>query len=218
MTHNINNYILWGSSGYAKVLAELIALHNSRVVALFDNNPQTESVLSDVPLYIGLKGFLQWRKLEISENIFALAAIGGGRGTDRLDIHKIFKENNVNIGTLVHPSAYVSKSSILGAGSQILAHSIIAADAHLGEGCIINHQANVDHECILGDGVHLAPSATLCGCVTLGNNVFVGAGAVVLPRLSIGHDTIVGAGAIVTCNLPSGVIAVGNPARVVRTV
>jgi maltose O-acetyltransferase len=42
------------------------------------------------------------------------------------------------------------------------------------------------------------------------------AGAIVLPRVSIGPDTIVGAGAVVTQNLPAGVIAYGNPARIHR--
>jgi sugar O-acyltransferase (sialic acid O-acetyltransferase NeuD family) len=218
MNDYINRYVLWGSSGHAKVLAELIVSLGGNVVALFDNNPQAESVVPDVPLFIGLKGFLRWHGLEIRANVAGLAAIGGGRGNDRLEIHHLFKQHNINIVTLVHPNASVSKSSKIGAGSQVMAQSVVSADTYLGEGCIINHHANVDHECVLGDGVHLAPGATLCGCVTLGNNVFIGAGAVVLPRLTIGNDTIVGAGAIVTRSLPSGVVALGNPAKIIRTI
>ncbi|WP_374088709.1 acetyltransferase [Methylomicrobium lacus] len=218
MSDPIKRYILWGSSGHAKVLAELITLLGGNVVALFDNNPEAESVLPNVPLFVGLKGFLRWRELNRGETVAGLAAIGGGRGKDRLDIHKLFKQHDVTLGTLVHPDATVSRSSILGAGSQIMAQSVVAADTRLGEGCIINHGANVDHECLLGDGIHLAPAATLCGCITLGNNVFIGAGAVVLPKLTIGHDTIVAAGAVVTRSLPAGVVAVGNPARIIRAV
>ena len=61
---------------------------------------------------------------------------------------------------------------------------------------------------------HLGPGATLCGCVKLGTNVMIGAGAVVLPRINIGTGTIVGAGSVVTRDLPAGVIAFGNPARI----
>jgi maltose O-acetyltransferase len=53
--------------------------------------------------------------------------------------------------------------------------------------------------------------------ITIGDNVWIGGGAVVLPGVSIGADTVVGAGAVVTRDLPAGVVAVGNPARVVRT-
>jgi maltose O-acetyltransferase len=52
--------------------------------------------------------------------------------------------------------------------------------------------------------------------ITIGDNVWLGGGVIVCPGVTIGHDTVVGAGAVVTRDLPSGVLAVGNPARVVR--
>lgn len=53
--------------------------------------------------------------------------------------------------------------------------------------------------------------------VTIGDNVWLGAGVIVCPGVSIGADTVVGAGAVVTRDLPAGVLAVGSPARVVRS-
>lgn len=52
--------------------------------------------------------------------------------------------------------------------------------------------------------------------VTIGDNVWVGGGAIILPGVSIGDDTVIGAGAVVAKNIPAGVVAVGNPCRVVR--
>src|SRR5215218_5749941 len=52
--------------------------------------------------------------------------------------------------------------------------------------------------------------------ITIGDNVWLGGGAIVCPVVSIGDDTVVGAGAVVTRNLPAGVVAYGNPARVQR--
>jgi maltose O-acetyltransferase len=54
--------------------------------------------------------------------------------------------------------------------------------------------------------------------VVIGDNVWLGSGAIVLPGVSIGENTVVGAGSVVTRDLPANVVAVGNPARVVRTV
>jgi maltose O-acetyltransferase len=53
--------------------------------------------------------------------------------------------------------------------------------------------------------------------VTIGDNVWLGGGVIVCPGVTIGANTVVGAGAVVTKDLPAGVLAVGNPARVVRT-
>jgi maltose O-acetyltransferase len=52
--------------------------------------------------------------------------------------------------------------------------------------------------------------------ITLGHNVWLGGGVIVLPGVSIDANTVVGAGAVVTRDLPGDVVAVGNPARIVR--
>jgi maltose O-acetyltransferase len=52
--------------------------------------------------------------------------------------------------------------------------------------------------------------------ITIGDNVWLGGGVIVCPGVSIGENTVVGAGAVVTRDLPAGVLAVGNPARIVR--
>ncbi|MGK3959299.1 sugar O-acetyltransferase [Sorangium sp. So ce118] len=52
--------------------------------------------------------------------------------------------------------------------------------------------------------------------IKIGNNVWLGGGAIVLPGVTIGDNTVVGAGSVVTRDLPANVIAVGNPARVIR--
>jgi maltose O-acetyltransferase len=52
--------------------------------------------------------------------------------------------------------------------------------------------------------------------ITIGDNVWLGGGVIVLPGVSIGADTVVGAGSVVVRDLPPGVVAVGNPARIVR--
>lgn len=53
--------------------------------------------------------------------------------------------------------------------------------------------------------------------ITIGDNVWLGGGVIVCPGVTIGENTVVGAGSVVTRDLPAGVLAVGNPARVIRT-
>jgi len=84
----------------------------------------------------------------------------------------------------------------------------------------------------IGDDVTLAPRVhilchdastkqylnyTRIGRVTIGNRVFVGAESVILPGVTIGDDVIIGANSTVTHDIPSGMVAVGSPARVICT-
>ncbi len=52
--------------------------------------------------------------------------------------------------------------------------------------------------------------------IVIGDNVWLGGGAIVLPGVTIGENTVIGAGAVVSRDMPANVVAVGNPARVIR--
>ena len=54
--------------------------------------------------------------------------------------------------------------------------------------------------------------------IVIADNVWLSGGVIVLPGVTIGENTVVGAGAVVTKSLPANVLAVGNPARVVREI
>lgn len=212
-------YVLWGSSGHAIVLGSLLTSINGRIIALFDQNPQAKLVIDDATLYLGKEGFLSWHKnRRPNDEIFGLAAIGGARGQDRLQIQQMFIDHNITVPTVIHPKAYVCHSATLSPGTQILANALVGSAAIIESACIVNHGAQVDHECLISVGSHIAPGAILCGCVEVGKFVLIGAGAVVLPRVKIGENSIVGAGAVVTKDIPANCIVVGNPARIVKRI
>ena len=86
----------------------------------------------------------------------------------------------------------------------------------------------------IGDGVQIASGVQLLAAdhprepelraaglelgrpVVIEDNVWIGAGAIVCPGVTVGRDSIVGAGSVVTRDIPAGVVAAGNPCRVVR--
>ena len=54
--------------------------------------------------------------------------------------------------------------------------------------------------------------------ITIGDNVWLGGGVIVCPGVTIGDNSVIGAGSVVTKDIPSDVVAVGNPARVIRSI
>jgi sugar O-acyltransferase (sialic acid O-acetyltransferase NeuD family) len=119
--------------------------------------------------------------------------------------------------TLVHPSSWIGTDVEIGEGTCIAPNVIITAGVRVGRHSILNVKASVSHDCSLGDFVNINPGATVCGWVTIGEGAFIGAGATIKDRINIGAGTIIGAGAVVTRDIPSGVTAVGVPARVIKT-
>lgn len=208
-----SRWIIWGSSGHGKVVAEAIGLRGGLVERLVDNDPMATPCVQGVQLCTGETGLREWLAADPWTGRSGAIAIGGARGADRLAIAALLRALGIGLPAVIHPGASVSTSARIGAGSQVLAGSVVAADAVLGDATIVNHGAVVDHECILGHGVHVAPGAVLCGCIRVEDGAMVGAGATVLPRLRIGRGAVVGAGAVVTRDVPDGAVEVGNPAR-----
>lgn len=125
-------FVFWGSSGHAKVLADVIASQGGSVLVLFDNDVSRPSCLPDVPIYHGETGLEQWLGSRPSGEISAAVAIGGDRGEDRQRIALYLLKRGLSIPLLVHPTASVSPSAKIGRGSQLLARAIVAADTVLG--------------------------------------------------------------------------------------
>lgn len=108
----------------------------------------------------------------------------------------------------------------------------------IGENFYTNHNVTIldGAKVTFGDNVFIAPNCVfstsghaidseqrgrgleIAWPITVGDNVWIGANVSVLPGVTIGSDTIIGAGSIVNKDIPSGVIAAGNPCKVIRKI
>lgn len=118
----------------------------------------------------------------------------------------------------------------------------IEKGAEIGEGCIFGDKTAVGPDCLVQAGtifkgnnmmapdVHIYTVNHLYSAekhrfegeerkpVTIGENVWLGYGAILLPGVTIGRNTIIGAGSVVTKDIPSGVMAAGNPCTVKKII
>ena len=196
-----------GASGHGKVLADIALLQGWDEVIFFDDAWPEKQAVSRWP--IAGDGAALLRRAGDFDGV----AIGIGHCATRLEKHPLLAKAGFVLPVLQHPTAIVSTYAQLGAGSVLMAGSVVNVDAQIGTACIINTGATVDHDCVLADGVHIAPGAHVSGGVTIGAGAWVGVGACVRQGLYIGAGAMVGAGAVVLRDVPAGATVVGNPAR-----
>jgi sugar O-acyltransferase (sialic acid O-acetyltransferase NeuD family) len=197
-----------GASGHGKVVADAAECAGWDIVEFFDD-AWPERKENGPWLVVGNSADLFRRMVEYDGVIVAI-----GRNSTRHEKLKSLAAAGAPLVTLVHPAATVSRLVKLGAGSAVLAGAVVNAEARIGSGAILNTGCSVDHDCELGDSVHISPGAHLAGCVKVGDLSWIGIGAAVRQMIRIGSNSVIGAGAAVVADVPSNVVVVGVPARV----
>lgn len=154
-----------------------------------------------------------------------------------------FGWHSLPMDKLVHQlDTFLRRQPVLGGHVYLAKGAMVLGDVTLGDHCsvwfnavlrgdinriVVGHHSNIqdnavlhladDLPCIVGDWVTIGHSATVHAC-HVGNECLIGMGATVLDGAEIGDQCLIGANALVTpgTKIPSGSMAVGSPARVVR--
>ncbi|MGM0949952.1 MAG: acetyltransferase [Bacillota bacterium] len=210
----MRNVAIVGDGGHGKVIRELInARSDTRLAAVLDDKFRTFEAGKE--WYTGpLEAISEVRRL-VPDVLFLIAI---GNNSVRKHLAERLGLKKEDFITLIHPSAIVSKSAVIGEGTVIMAGAIIQADARIGAHCIINTGAVAEHDNQLSDYVHLSPRVTLSGAVAVQEGVHIGTGANVIPQLTIGSWSVVGAGSAVIRSIPDRVTAAGAPARIISPI
>lgn len=95
------------------------------------------------------------------------------------------------------------------------AEIVIGSGTNIQDGAVVH--VDTGHPCRIGNGVTVGHNAIVHGC-TIGHNSLIGMGAIVMNDARIGEDCIIGAGSLVTSGtvIPDGMMAFGNPAKIIR--
>jgi UDP-N-acetylbacillosamine N-acetyltransferase len=207
--------VIWGASGHAMVVADIIRLCGDyRIVGFLDDSPAREgSEFCGATVLGGREQLDALRDSGVKNIILAF-----GDCEARLALSDLVRRKGFDLATAVHPRAVVAGDVEIQRGTVVVAGAAINPGARIGDSAIINTSATIDHECLIGDAVHIGPGARLGGRVIVGSAAWVGIGATVRDRVTVGARAVIGAGAVVLDDIPAGVVAYGVPAKVKRLV
>ena len=197
----MNQVLILGAGGHAKVVADLVELAGYAVAGFLDDHPAGPDVFGK-PVLGPIADCLRY-----PEHAFVI-----GIGSNRVR-RELAARYPLRWITAVHPKAVVARDAVLGPGTVVMANAVVNPGAAVGAHAIVNTGAIVEHDNVVGDFVHLSPGCALGGTVTVGAGTHGGIGACVRNNVCIAPDCVVGAGAVVVTDLKQTGTYVGCPAK-----
>lgn len=210
----MENILIIGSSGHAKVLIDIVEKEQKfKIAGLID---RFKKVGEEVMGYTILGKDEDLPELVKNHSIFGIL-IGVGDNWARYQISENIKKNypSIKFISTVHPSAQLAKEVTIGMGSVLMAGAIVNSCSSIGDFCIVNTNASLDHDSIMSDCSSLGPGVATGGNCKIGIGTAVGIGAIISHEITIGEHTVIGAGSTVLKNIDANKIAYGTPAEII---
>lgn len=173
-----------------------------------DNLEALDELRCNVPILSTIDDY----KLEPDDEF--VCCIGNGK-IRKIVVDKL-KAKGASFATIIHPSAVVADTSILGEGVIVYPFSIISDNVVIGAHCIINSHTSIGHDSELGEYCTISAHCDVTGKCKLDNYVFMGTSSNMVPSTKIGDNVEICAGSTVIGRVRAGNKVLGNPAKIVK--
>lgn len=206
--------VIWGAGSTALIVADMVRLRDEYEIAGFLDSVNPDRARTTFCGASVLGGEEQLDDLLRQGINHVICAITIGRV--RLQLADLARAKGFRLASAIHPQAIIAAGVPIGAGTIIMAGAVVMPGSRLGENVVISTCASVDHECDIADGAWINVAAHLGGRVIVEQAATVEIGAIIAGNVRLGADSVVGGGSLVLEDVPSGVLAYGSPAKVIR--
>lgn len=199
--------IIIGASGFGKEVLWLARRIGLTVRGFLDDTPekQGEDILG-IPVIGKVSDYGNYLDCSF------VVAVGSTSGRRSI----VGKLDNVEYATLIDPTAII-EGNIVGAGSIVCAGVVATVDVEIGEHTIVNLNTTLGHEVKVGNFVTIAPNCSISGNINIEDDVHIGTGATLVEKIALRRGSVLGMGSVLSKDLEANKFAVGNPARVIKT-
>jgi sugar O-acyltransferase (sialic acid O-acetyltransferase NeuD family) len=209
--------LILGAKGFAKEVLQIVYKnYSANTVAFYDD------VNEDIGSFMYNKYPILKCEVEVKEFFEKFGnqfTIGIGGPKLRKMLYDKFTEIGGNFTSTISENAIIGSFGIeIGKGSNLMQNVVLTNDIFIGSGVIINQLSSIGHDVIINDFCEICPNVSISGNCEIGSYSFIGTGAIILPKVKIGKNVIIGAGAVVTADIPDNSVAVGTPAKVIKTI
>lgn len=202
--------LLVAASGLAReVLTILRATDDHAVLGVLDDDIALHGTSFDgLPVLGGLDAAANH-----SEADFVVCA-GSGQARSAI-VHRLSQQgiDNARYATVIDPSVRVPVNCEVGAGSILLAQTVLTADVTVGRHVVAMPHVVLTHDNTVDDYATVCAGVTLGGHVTVGSRAYLGMNSSVRQGLRVGDDAILGMGSVLLTDLPAGEVWAGVPAH-----
>ena len=147
----------------------------------------------------------------IPENACFVVAVGDP--VNRQELFRKFMSAGFQPVTLIHNSAVVNPTAIIGLGCILCPHTFVGPFSEIGQNTIINNYSSVGHDAKIGESSVLHPYAALSGFASCGPYSLIATRATILVSVRLGAYSKLSAGSILTTDTKDGSLATGSPAK-----
>lgn len=190
---------IYGASGHGLVVADIAKACGYEEILFVDDGSNEYPSFEDIKADKGIPVALGVGSNKIRKKLFEKLL-----GYDFEPVH------------LIHPSAIISESAVIGIGTVVMPNVVINAKSKIGKGVILNSSCVIEHENSIGDFVHISPGAALAGNVTIKESTHIGIGSSIIQGIRVGKQCMIGSASNIVCDIDDNKLAYGNPCTVIK--
>lgn len=213
MDHQLKDLVIIGASGFGREVANVVDAINKQ-------QPQWNllGLIDDVLVGKTIEGFniLGSTKdlLKLSPKPHVVIAIADTR--TRYSLAKNLKEAGYEFATIIDPTVRMGRKVNIGEGTIICANTLFTTNIEIGKHCILNVNCSFGHDTQVYDFVSIMSHTAIAGDVEIGEGCYFGLNCTCINMVKLGPWSKYGAGSVIVQDMPSNIVAVGVPAKVIK--